>query len=132
MKKPRVLFIIDDDQDDRDLFVEAVREVDPSIQCFSAMNVQEALHKLTEELLVLPDMIFLDLNMPRISGKQCLAEIKKNHELSQIPVVIYSTSSFQKDIIETRELGAAHFLIKPSNFRDLCKKLSELFAEGIS
>jgi CheY-like chemotaxis protein len=123
MQTGKTFFIVDDDPDDVDLFIEAVNEVDNSIICVSASDGYEALNKLRSGLMATPDMIFLDLNMPRINGKQCLVEIKKMESLSDIPVVIFSTSSFQNDIDETLRLGASCFLTKPSSFRDLCKVL---------
>ena len=122
--KKRTLFIVDDDIDDQDLFIEAVNEVDTSIQCMSASSCEEALDLLKNRKVSLPDIIFLDLNMPRLNGKQCLAELKKQAHLRDIPVIIYSTSSERRDIEETTRLGAAHFLTKPNKFEELCKALS--------
>lgn len=124
MSKKRTFFIVDDDLDDQDLFIEAVSEVDKSIECMSASNCEEALDMLRNRKISLPDMIFLDLNMPRLNGKQCLAELKKESHLRDIPVIIYSTSSEKRDIDETTRLGAAHFLTKPNKFEELCKAIS--------
>ena len=124
MSKKRTFFIVDDDIDDQDLFIEAVSEVDKSIECMSASNCEEALDMLRNRKISLPDMIFLDLNMPRLNGKQCLAELKKESHLRDIPVIIYSTSSEKRDIDETTRLGAAHFLTKPNKFEELCKAIS--------
>jgi CheY-like chemotaxis protein len=128
MKKPAILFIADDDPDDVELFIEAINEVDDSIQCYTAIDGEEALQKLKDKLPILPDIIFLDLNMPRISGKQCLVEIKTMEKLSGIPIVIYSTSSIQYDIDETKKLGADYFLTKPASFSELCSKLSDIIS----
>ena len=124
MKPKRTFFIVDDDIDDQDLFIEAVNEVDDSIECMSASNCEEALDLLKNKKIGMPDMIFLDLNMPRLNGKQCLAELKKEAHLADIPVIIYSTSSEKRDIEETSRLGAAHFLTKPNKFEELCKAIS--------
>jgi CheY-like chemotaxis protein len=124
MKTKRTFFIVDDDIDDQDLFIEAVSEVDGSIECLSASNCEEALDLLKNKKIGMPDMIFLDLNMPRLNGKQCLAELKKEAHLAHIPVIIYSTSSEKRDIEETTRLGAAHFLTKPNKFDELCKAIS--------
>jgi CheY-like chemotaxis protein len=74
---------------------------------------------LWKENAVLPDLILLDLNMPKMDGKQCLDELKKDERLSQIPVFIYTTSSQSKDIEYTLQLGAECFITKPSSARDL-------------
>ena len=124
MKPKRTFFIVDDDIDDQDLFIEAVNEVDDSIECMSASNCEEALDLLKNKKIGKPDMIFLDLNMPKLNGKQCLAELKKEAHLADIPVIIYSTSSEKRDIEETTRLGAAHFLTKPNKFEELCKAIS--------
>src|SRR6476620_12271094 len=124
MNTTRTFFIVDDDIDDQDLFIEAVSEVDKSIKCMSVSNCEEALDLLKNRKVNMPDMIFLDLNMPRLNGKQCLAELKKESHLANIPVIIYSTSSEKRDIEETSRLGAAHFLTKPNKFEELCKAIS--------
>ena len=124
MGKNRVFFIVDDDADDQELFIEAVSEVDRSIKCLAASDCEEALDLLKNKKIDLPDVIFLDLNMPRLNGKQCLAELKKQAHLRDIPVIIYSTSSEQRDIEETSRLGAVHFLTKPNKFEELCKALT--------
>jgi CheY-like chemotaxis protein len=124
MSRKRTFFIVDDDIDDQELFIEAVAEVDKEIQCISASNCDEALDLLKKRKIPMPDMIFLDLNMPKVNGKQCLAELKRTAELKHIPVIIYSTSSEKRDMEETARLGAAHFLTKPNKFDELCRALS--------
>src|SRR5690349_9503953 len=94
------LFIIDDDVEDQEIFKEAVMEVDASIQCYSSTSGEEALQQLEQEVMVLPDLIFLDLNMPKLNGKQILKEIKNTNLLKRIPVIMYSTSFAPRDIEE--------------------------------
>jgi DNA-binding response OmpR family regulator len=118
------ILIVDDDEDDRDLFCEAVRAIDPSIECTEARDAEQALHLLKSSKIFMPDFIFLDLNMPRINGKQCLAELKKSRDLRHIPVIIYTSSKRDADKIETRLLGAAHYISKPSGLAELNKALS--------
>ena len=132
MIQKKRFFIVDDDVDDQELFIEAVNEVDKSIECISASNCEEALQILKSGEIALPDVIFLDLNMPRQNGKQCLAELKKTAHLSKIPVIIYTTSSEKRDIDETTRLGAAHFLTKPNKFDELCKALSFVLSKDWS
>lgn len=118
------IFLIDDDIDDQELFIEAVRELNAGFSCDCSSNGEEGLNYLLTRLNELPDLIFLDLNMPRLNGKQCLEKIKSVDRLKDVPVVIYSTSSQENDIRDTRNLGAVHFLTKPSSFQDLCSSLS--------
>jgi CheY-like chemotaxis protein len=117
------LMIIDDDDDDRDIFGEAVTHIDPTITCIQCSEAEHALSLLEKKTAHLPDFIFLDLNMPRINGRQCLVRIKSNEHLKDIPVIIYSTSKFEKDIKEVMRLGAATFLTKPSRMSDLVRAI---------
>jgi CheY-like chemotaxis protein len=89
---PRRLLIADDDEDDRLLFCEAVKEIEPSAECFTAINGEDALEKLRSGLQQLPDYIFLDLNMPRMNGFRCFEELKQDDKLKDMPVVIFSTT----------------------------------------
>lgn len=119
--------LIDDDFDDQEIFVLALEKVDKELRCIIANNGHEALKYLNNKSNVLPNYIFLDLNMPLMNGKECLIEIKKHAYLKDIPVIIYTTSSLQDDIIQTRKLGAADFITKPSSIPELSKKLAKVF-----
>lgn len=127
MWKNMICFLVDDDPDDQEIFMSALQELNESIQCVTANNGVEALEKLDPDKSFVPDFIFLDLNMPMMDGKQCLAEIKKIPSLSHVPIVIYSTSSSPDDINETRRLGVSSFLTKPSSFSGLIKLLDIFF-----
>ncbi|RYZ90930.1 MAG: response regulator [Proteobacteria bacterium] len=108
--------LADDDPDDRELFVEAALGYDTHIQSVAnGTKLMENLH-LSE---ILPDFVFIDLNMPEKSGKECLSEIRGHDRLKNIPVIIYSTSSNQRDIDDTFELGANMYLTKPNSFTEL-------------
>jgi len=121
-------FIADDDPDDQELFIEALQEIDALCKCVTAFDGQEALNKLLNYSAYLPDFIFLDLNMPKMNGKECLSEIKKNNFLKDIPVIIYSTSSDKKDMHEAMELGAVFFLEKPNRFEELSRALKHIIS----
>jgi CheY-like chemotaxis protein len=126
VKSAKTFFIADDDPDDRELFTEALKQIDSSCQCITALDGEEALDKLLYEMEFLPDFIFLDLNMPRSNGKECLATIKKDDRFADIPVIIYSTSSDKKEQEESIQLGAAYFLQKPNRFDDLTRALANI------
>lgn len=117
--QPLSFFLIDDDPDDIMLFREVVEDIDKDINFLSATNGKDGLNILSRENISDPMVIFLDLNMPKMDGRECLKEIKGNHRLKDIPVVIYTTSSHQKDIEETRNLGARGFISKPSSLGEL-------------
>jgi len=128
VNKLKIFFLVDDDVDDQEFFREALNEIEPSIKLFTAFNGDQALQKLKEWEGPLPDFIILDLNLPRMNGKKCLAEIKKNIALCEIPVVIYSTTSEKKIIAETEALGAACFIVKPNRLSLLCDSLRDLLS----
>jgi CheY-like chemotaxis protein len=85
----RVL-LVDDDEDDRDFFLSVLDVIDASLKCHTAENGSVALQYLIQQK-VRPDVIFLDLNMPVMNGKQFLAEVKKRDDLKDIPVIVLST-----------------------------------------
>ena len=122
----KTCLLVDDDEDDKEIFALALREANPSIQCFIASNGLEALSMLKAGTFI-PDYVFLDLNMPIMSGKECLAEIRKQPHLLHVPIIIFSTSSSEKDIQDTQALGASSFITKPPLIATLAEKLTEVF-----
>src|SRR5690349_24094407 len=112
MHKPLTCFLIDDDEDDREIFSLALNDVSAEVRCVLAFDGMDALEKLRRSES-LPDFIFLDLNMPRMDGKECISGLKKESRLFKLPVVIYSTSSHSRDQSDATRLGAAHFFTKP-------------------
>lgn len=119
MKTGQIFMIVDDDEDDIDFFRDAIFKIDPAHTCMTASNGEDALNKLHKETGKLPDFIFLDLNMPRMDGKTCLKELKKQERLRDIPIIIYTTSAYQKERDEILKLGAAHFLTKAYSIKTL-------------
>jgi CheY-like chemotaxis protein len=119
------IMIVDDDTDDIEIFCDAVHEINTNIDCVAAPNGIEAL-KILKSMPVLPDFIFLDLNMPKMGGTQCLSIIKNTDHLQDIPIVIYSTSKIKDDMDETMKLGATCFLTKPSTFSALKKAIGNV------
>lgn len=114
----RNILLIDDDEDDQEIFLAALNDVSNAVQCLAMDKASEALHKLSSKSLT-PDLIFLDLNMPFMSGQQFLTEIKKDEGLKNIPVIIFSTSASARTAQETKDLGAYDFITKPDNFEEL-------------
>jgi CheY-like chemotaxis protein len=70
-----------------------------------------------------PDIIFLDLNMPKISGIEFLSAFKSNNDLRHIPIVILTTSDFQKDREECYRIGISGYILKPLKYKDYVKKI---------
>lgn len=118
----RRLFLVDDDVDEQWIFTTALNAVDPTIEMLGAENGQDAIQKLASSPSV-PDVIFLDLNMPVMNGLECLRQIKSNPDLSGIPTIIYSTSADPLTISKTIEMGAQDFITKPYDFEDLVRTL---------
>lgn len=117
------VFLIDDDLDDRELFCEAMEEVSPDIICYTAANCRTALTQITNKEIAIPDIIFLDINMPIMNGWQCLSMLKEQELYKNIPVIMYSTSSHLEDVEKAEQLGALCFFTKPRDFKTLKKSL---------
>jgi|SRR5579863_8319080 len=118
------IYLIDDDMDDVELFRDALEEVDPTVSLQYANDGHEAVRSLTGRGDALPDLIFLDISMPVFSGLQCLAFFKKDEQLRDLPVIMYSTSSQEREVHLARELGALAFVTKPNDFRLLKRILT--------
>ncbi len=125
------IFLIDDDEDDQFLFKEVIESVNPELQCDTAKNGKVALDKLKAST-TLPDIIFLDLNMPVMNGFDFLTQIKKENELSKIPIGIFSTSNILHDQELTKKFGAQFFLTKPNDFHVLRNKLQQILTADFS
>lgn len=130
IKKHITFFLVDDDEDDQELFQLALEDAHPDIQLVTARNGSEALQML-EGNQVNPDYIFLDLNMPLMGGKECLSQLKANPLLQAIPVIIFSTSSDIRDRMDTQRLGAIDFMIKPSSISVLTSLLTRFIEEQV-
>ena len=110
------VWIIDDDEDDRELFCEIVRDIDASIHCLMWSGGEQALKCLRSFSASIPDLIFLDLNMPKMSGLQCLKELKADLLLNNNPVVMYSTGCTIKEMNYALQLGAINYITKPCSY----------------
>ena len=132
MLKVQTVLIVDDDDDDREMFCEAVNEISKAITCIHATDGLAALELLSQQNNQVFDLIFLDLNMPGLNGKQCLAEIKKLDKVKDVPVIIYSTSNHVQDKEDTKRMGAANFLHKPTRFDALCNELQGIFSTNFT
>lgn len=120
MESPLVkILLADDDETDRLLFVEAFEELKIKTTVHTVNNGAELMDFLTENDEELPHLIFLDLNMPRKNGLECLAEIRQNKNYKDISIAIYSTSSSKNDIENTYMGGANIYIKKPSDFNEL-------------
>jgi CheY-like chemotaxis protein len=125
MKKALHILLADDDKDDRLFFREALKKVTIPTRLTTIDDGQKLIDLLSKNKIQLPDVLFLDLNMPRKNGNECLTEIKRDKKLSQIPVIIYSTS-LHDDVADVLYKNGAHYYVKKCNITELPKAISRV------
>ncbi|WP_343303524.1 response regulator [Chitinophaga niabensis] len=119
--------LIDDDLDDQEIFKLALQDVNDDVHFLTANDGAAGLQLLSAPENLTPHYIFLDLNMPRMGGKDCLTAIRNIPHLSKTPVIIYSTSSDPRDIRETKSLGASDYIVKQFDINSLKDILAQYF-----
>lgn len=122
------ILLADDDEGDRLIFKEALEELEIKNSIHTVNNGMQLMEYLTKKDTDLPDLIFIDLNMPRKNGLECLKEIRGNEMFKNISIAVYSTSALEKDIQETFRAGANVYIKKPSNFAMLKQLLFKAVA----
>lgn len=128
MRKHWNCLLIDNDEDDCDIFLMALQELDPEITCEIVHDGVAALNRINSDASLTPSIIFIDLNMPLMNGKQCLLEMRKIERLKETPIYMYSTSADPRSIEEVKGSGANDFIVKPSSFTALVDLLSRLLS----
>jgi len=113
------ILLVDDDADDCNFFKDALMALPISTNLKILNNGEQMMYYLSENMENLPDVIFLDINMPRKNGIECLHEMKKNNQLKDLPVVMFSTSNSQEKIGLVFKSGADVYIHKPSDFSQL-------------
>ena len=119
------ILLADDDNDDRFLFAEALNELPTKTHLTTVHDGEALMEYLLKNLKNLPDVLFLDLSMPRKSGFECLAEIKDELQLVDLPVIMFSTAyprdnAYEQSLIKMlMNIGAYNFIRKPNNFAEL-------------
>jgi CheY-like chemotaxis protein len=136
-----IILTADDDPDDRGTLKEAFQESGQDNHLYFVQDGLELLQYLRKQGIYTapasaprPDLILLDLNMPRMDGRQALAEIKADPDLRSIPVVVLTISNFQEDILRTYDLGGAGFIIKPETYEgmvEIVKVLNQYWFEVV-
>ena len=124
----KYIFLADDDADDRMLFEDALKEAPMQTELISAGDGVQLLNLLKKENAPQPEVIFLDLNMPRKNGFECLDEIRKTPSLKNIPVVIFSTTAQLEEVNKAYEKGANRYICKPGSFSLLSKAIQAVLA----
>lgn len=126
------ILLADDNSDDRDIFGEVLNEMPVSVEFNSVPGGEELLNYLSVHEKELPDVVFLDLNMPKINGYECLKKIRNNEKLKDLPVVICTVSRDKKDVDKTFKGDANFFIEKSYKFSDFVtavKRAVNLVAE---
>jgi len=117
----------DDDADDREIFCEAIKEINPAIKVVLGKDGEETL-KILSVQKELPQVIFLDINMPKMDGIECLINLKSDDLLKGIPVIVYSTTSNENDQKKIALLGASDFILKGNSFESVKESLDKILA----
>ena len=123
-----IILMAEDDMDDRMMTQEALRESNLTSPLYFVGDGEELLDYLhhrgqfvDQNAYPTPDIILLDLNMPKKDGREALVEIKSDPKLCQIPVIVLTTSREQEDVASTYQHGASSYLTKPSSYKALCE-----------
>ncbi len=128
---PINILLADDDTDDRFFFEKALKEIAVSHHLTTVENGEELMDYLSQTTITLPDIIFLDISMPRKTGIECLIEIKNEKSLEHIPVLIFTTSFTRGMELEMKlsntlfTMGAQDYLRKPAGFEELKQVLNQ-------
>jgi CheY-like chemotaxis protein len=121
----KILFMVDDDQDDREIFKEAINHCHPNIQVIFAQDGVEALEVLSSPKEY-PDVIFLDYNMPQMNGVECLIQLKADPKTKHIPTIMYTTAGDRELEKAILLLGADYYMKKTNSYQQLCDELDRL------
>ena len=126
-KEPVKIILAEDDQDDQELFMEALSATNIPSEVTTVENGEELVNTLKDPAEPNPDIVFIDINMPVKGGKEALEEIKSDQKLKDIPAVMLSTSNHPADIEETFNKGANLYIQKPSSFTGFILILKKVF-----
>jgi CheY-like chemotaxis protein len=118
-------FLIDDDAEDHEIFSMALCEVDKTIVCDKADSAISALNKFRNNPTLIPDVIFIDVNMPRVNGIACLKELRQLPQLQGSEIFMYSTT-YDAKIDQESAMYGAKFIVKPANLNTLVSVLYQI------
>jgi len=121
------VFLIDDDEDDREIFLSALNSLKLELNFTEAKDGREGLDMIASPGFTPPDIIFVDLNMPKVNGLEFLRSVRILPHYKELPIFIYSTSSIQEEKNKCMTAGASGFIVKHCCYTDLCDELKKLF-----
>jgi CheY-like chemotaxis protein len=122
----RTIILTDDDEDDRDFFRTAIESTDSDVNLLTFNDGVCLSEYFDQNPDSKPQVIFLDINMPRMNGFECLAKLRQRFSPLELPVVMYTTSENDNDLQEASRLGANLYIRKPSDFRKLSATIHEV------
>jgi CheY-like chemotaxis protein len=123
--EPVKILLADDDADDRFFFQKALNELKFPTELITVNDGADLMNLLLKDPDRLPDVLFLDINMPRKNGTECLLEIKQHAKLKGLPVIIYSTS-LRDDIADSHYLAGAHYYLKKPDFTEISNAIEKV------
>ena len=124
--EPKTILLVEDNADDEQLTLRAMRQSDIPNMIRVARDGAEALDKLFGEGQHLPDLVLLDLKLPKVSGLEVLQKIRADDRTKTLPVVVLTSSDEERDIVESYELGANSYIRKPVDFDQFIDSVRQL------
>lgn len=130
--KPINILLVDDDEDDVFFARRALQKSQLPTNTYSVSNGVELLDYLhrrsgyTSDSAPMPDLILLDLNMPKMNGKEALKAIRNNQDFAHLPVILFTTSQAQQDVVASYKLGANSYIKKPGDFKGLVEVMDTI------
>lgn len=124
MSQLKPILLVEDDNVDAMTVKRALKDLRISNALVHSLNGEEALEYLADENVEKPFLILLDLNMPKMNGLEFLKTVKSDYQLKSIPVIVLTTSKEKRDVIDSFELGAAGYMVKPVDYAKFVEIIS--------
>lgn len=122
--------MIDDDEDDHEIFKMCLKSICKDISCMGVFDGQQAIDLLMSNTGFIPHYIFLDVNMPKMNGIDCLRMLRNIPNLRNTKIFMYSTTSEMNVLEESKKLGAKDYIVKPTKIAELKERLIHIFDTG--
>ena len=119
------VLLADDDDDDFELFEEAIRDLNVNVKLSRAENGDILLKLLDADI---PDILFLDILMPKCDGRDCLQDIRRQRKFDQLPIIVYTSMSDFDSIEFCYRHGSNFYVLKPASYTELVQVLESIFA----